>query len=340
MGSSHICLELTQNCNNACRHCYNFWRVNGRTTADSKGETLSRKEIRYLIEKVKKDVPLEYVALSGGEPLMNEELPQIVGDLVAAGLKPIIITNGVLLEEGLLKQLPQGMNFEITLFGHTGGLHDKLAGNRVFDRVVQNASRIRRYGSYFTVVFVATRLNALDIFRTSELGIALGASAIMYNRVNLSKGMKLYANKFVPTVNMLEESLGLLQEVVRKYGIPAFCSVPILPCLVDISRYQNINFGWCPRGGDNSYYTIGNTGLLRPCNHSSVILGDLLIEGFAEIISRKKCKDFWETIPTECTQCTHPLKDKCRGGCTAASDEFYGSQFRIDPVYELARGYK
>jgi MoaA/NifB/PqqE/SkfB family radical SAM enzyme len=339
MGSPYICLELTNSCNNSCLHCYNFWRANGHSKVTDADKTLSREDIRQILGKVKEDVPLKYVAVSGGEPLLRKDLPQIVGDLVDLGLQPVIITNGVLLEEELLKQLPRGTSFEITLLGHTAELHDKLAGNKVFDIVVQNTSRIGRYGSYFTAVFVATRLNALDVLNTTELGIALGATSIMYNRINLSRGTKSYANELVPTVTALEQSLGLLQEAVLKYGIQAFCSVPIPPCIVDIAAYPKIKFGWCPRGGENSYYTIGYNGLLRPCNHSSVILGDLRTEGFSEILSRERCKLFWQTIPEKCTKCSHPLKDKCRGGCTAASDEFYGSQLSIDPICELAKGY-
>ena len=337
MTSHFISLELTEKCNNSCKHCYNFWRANGRSSLDDKHKALSRLEIQHLIRKVRKDIPLEYIALSGGEPLLRSDFPQIANDVVDAGLQLVIITNGVLLDKNMLRQLPREVSFEITLLGHTAELHDKLAGNKVFDRVVQNTSQIRRHGSRFTVVFVATKLNALDVFRTAELGIALGATAFMYNRVNLSRPMRPYATDLMPPAKILEESLNYLQNAVKKYGVPAICSVPIPPCVVDISKFPQINFGWCPRGGDKSYYTIGCTGLVRPCNHSSVILGDLKSQGFAQIISSDKCRVFWQTVPVECDRCEQPLRDRCQGGCTAASDEFFGSQRRIDPICELSK---
>jgi MoaA/NifB/PqqE/SkfB family radical SAM enzyme len=339
MGPYCICLEVTQRCNNACRHCYNFWRADGHSRLSGKDKALSREQVRQLIAKVKQDTPLKYVAISGGEPLLRRDLPQIVADLVDLGVQPIIITNGVLLDSKLLEKLPRDIGFEITLLGHNAEIHDKLAGRKVFERVIWNASRIRQQGSHLTVVFVATRLNALDAFKTIELGIALGADSLMYNRVNLSRGTKRYAKELVPSARVLAQSLGQVQKAVVKYGILAACSVPIPPCAVDITKYPNINFGWCPRGGDDSYYTIGCNGQLRPCNHSSVVLGDLGREEFLEILSRDKCKRFWEIIPPECIKCSHPLKDKCRGGCTAAADEFYGSQLRADPICELAKGY-
>ena len=335
MDQQYICLELTPDCNNSCRHCYNFWRKPGTGGQDLKEKSLPRDEIKRLIKKVKADIPLKYVALSGGEPLLRTDLPQIIADIIDDGLQPVVITNGVLLNDSLLRKLPGGVNFEITLLGHTAELHDRLAGNKAFDQVIHHAARLNKYNSVFIAVFVATRMNLLDVQRTAELAIALGARAIMYNRFNLSASAKPYLEQLLPTADLLQESLGLLHEVVKKYGVQAVCSVPIPPCVVDIAQYPLINFGWCPRGGSNAYYTIGHTGFLRPCNHSSLVLGDLRSEGFAEIISRPKSKSFWEITPTECNECSHPLKDKCRGGCTASAAEFYGSQNRRDPICEI-----
>ncbi len=333
-----ISIELTPKCNNACLHCYNYWRKEGRVVSGTDSGTLSREEIRILINRVKESVPLRYVVLSGGEPLLRKDLPQILGDLVDDGIQPTVITNGALLTDSLLAKLPSGIMFEVTLLGHNANLHDRLAGAKVFDKVVRNVSRINRHGSYLTTVFVATRYNALDIMNVYELALGVGAIGFMYNRVNLSSGMKSRARELMPPVQMLEESLSLTQEAVRQYGMPVFSSVPIPPCVLDLTKYPDLTFGWCPRGGTDSYYTIGCDGMLRPCNHSSLVLGDLREKSFKELVVGKKCRQFWSAVPQKCIECEHPLKDKCKGGCTAASKEFYGSQEFIDPFYEFSNG--
>ncbi|MFB3897270.1 MAG: radical SAM/SPASM domain-containing protein [bacterium] len=332
----YISIEVTGKCNNACRHCYNFWGNNNQARSSKRNNILSREDISFLIKKVKEDIPLQYVAISGGEPLLRRDLPEILGDIIDMGLQPVVITNGALLSEVLLKRLPRDLYFEITLFANNAALHNRLAGNEVFNQIVWNMARVNRYGSHLTLAFVATKLNALEVQRTVELGIALGAIAVMYNRINLSNRMKQYVPELVPSANMLKNSLTLLQETVRKYQVQSVCSVPIPPCIVDVLQFPNIDFGWCPRGGKNAYYTIGYDGLLRPCNHASFILGDLRQHGFAELITNQKCKTFWKTIPELCKTCKHPLKNQCKGGCTAAAYEFYGTQDRIDPICELA----
>jgi radical SAM protein with 4Fe4S-binding SPASM domain len=331
-----ICVELTERCNNACRHCYNYWRSDGRMKKKASVEQLSRSEIRYLIKKVKRDIPLKYVALTGGEPCLRADLPEIVADLTDEGISSVIITNGVLVNRSVLKRLPQGIHFEITLLGHKAEIHNRLAGRAVFERIVRNVIQIEKLGHHTTIGFVAVKANALDAFQVAELAIVLGANTIMYNRINLSRGSLPYANDLVPTRSMFRDSLGQISDASSKYGITAVCSVPIPPCVVDPRDFPKLHFGWCPRGGAKSYYTISSTGLLRPCNHSSLVLGDLRSHTFAELLATARNKAFWKAIPSACIECQHPLKKKCRGGCTAASAEFYGTQQRMDPLCEYA----
>jgi radical SAM protein with 4Fe4S-binding SPASM domain len=336
MDLQYVCLEVTKNCNNFCKHCYNFW-AEGRNQLSKNEVSLTRQEIRQIIKKIKKDINLKYVAVSGGEPLLRSDLPLIINDLFEENIVPVIITNGLLLNESLLKSFPKNIHFEISLLSNKAQIHNSLAGNNVFDTVIKNISKINRYGHVFSTVFVATKYNALDVYKTIELGMALGSGAFMFNRINISAGMKPYLEELVPSSDMLTKSLEQLQNAVIKYKINTVCSVPIPPCIVDISQFPDVNFGWCPRGGDNSYYTIGHTGLLRACNHSSIILGDLKKERFLDIISKQKVISFWQTIPKECKNCEHELKDKCLGGCTAASFEYYGSQEYIDPICKLIK---
>lgn len=151
---------------------------------------------------------------------------------------------------------------------------------------------MRRKKSVFAVcarhtliaAFVATKLNSADLFKTMELAIALGAVGIMYNRVNLSANNIRYVDQLLPTVSMIKNNLDELEKIGNKYEIPIASSVPIPPCLVDIKKYKKIKFSWCPRGNDESYYTVDSSGNLKICNHSSIILGNLKTEKFVDLI--------------------------------------------------------
>ena len=325
-----VVVEVTQACHHRCLHCYNFWRSRRAPVKDP--QTLSRPEILDVIRKVRRDTPLRQVALSGGEPLLRPDLPEIAGDLAAEGLNVVVITNGTLLTDEILERFPADTVFEFTLFSVDANLHDKIAGRPgAFKKVVRGIQRAGRHNFRLALACVINSLNAHDVLQTIELGIALKAEAAMFNRINLTRSTLPVADQLVPSVQQLTQALDAAEEAASRYGISVAVSVPIPPCVIDVSRYKNLHFGWCPRGGAGAYYTISYNGLVRPCNHSSVILGDLRTEGFAEIVMREATRAFWQPIPPECENCQHPLRDSCRGGCLAASHECFGTATRMDP---------
>lgn len=325
-----VVVEVTQACHHRCLHCYNYWRDERAPVRDP--QTLSRSEILALIRKIRLDSPLRQIGLSGGEPLLRPDLPEIATDLAAEGLQVVVITSGTLLTDGILKRFPAETIFEFTLFSIQADLHDRIAGRPgAFKRAIRGIHRAGQHGFRLAFACVVNRLNAHEVFQTIELGIALKAEAALFNRINLSRSTLQASDELVPSVEQLRQALDAAEDASARYGIPIAVSVPIPPCLIDISRYRHLHFGWCPRGGNGAYYTIGYNGLLRPCNHSSVVLGDLRREGFAEVVSRQSSRAFWQPVPPECETCQHPLRDSCRGGCPAASHECYGTSARIDP---------
>ncbi len=332
----HVVVEVTQACHHRCVHCYNYWRQDRAPVRDARA--LSRREILDLVRKIRRDTPLRQIALSGGEPFLRPDLPEIAADLSAEGLDVVVITNATLITGELLRRFPAGVLFEFTLFSVDEEIHDRIAGQPgAFRRVIQGVRCAARHGFRLAMACVVSRLNFHDVFRTIELGIALRAEAVLFNRINLSRETLASADWLVPSAEQLRQALNSAESAARQYGIPVAVSVPIPPCVLDLSPYQHLHFGWCPRGGRQSYYTVGYDGLLRPCNHSSAILGDLRSEGFAEIVRRKSTRAYWRPLPIECKQCPESLCASCRGGCPASSYECYGSASRIDPFVTSCR---
>jgi PqqA peptide cyclase len=332
----YLVIEVTEACPHACVHCYNYWREN-RASVFSPG-TLSRRDILRLVEKIRKDAPIKVVALSGGEPLSRPDVAAICTDLVSEGLSVAVITSGTQITPARAAEFPLGTTFEITLFCAEAELHDQIAGRPgAFQRVLEGAASVREHGGALVGSVVLNRLNASHTRGALELGIALGADAFLLNRMNLSRLTLPHADRLAPTAEQLKNALDEAEAVAVQYEAVISISVPIPPCIVDLTPYSHLHFGWCPRGGERAYYTLSRDGLLRPCNHSSVVLGDLRKHGFAELANGSKNAEFWAPVPAECLICEHPLRDLCRGGCPAASDECYGTRDCVDPFVTLAR---
>jgi|WetSurMetagenome_2_1015567.scaffolds.fasta_scaffold86981_2 GTP 3',8-cyclase len=96
-------ISITQRCNNRCAYCHREGEVQ---RANRSAELMSVEEI-VRMAKVAVDLGIARIKLTGGEPLMRKDLPEIVSGIAAiAGLRDLsLTTNGLLLGGGMAKKL-------------------------------------------------------------------------------------------------------------------------------------------------------------------------------------------------------------------------------------------
>jgi radical SAM protein with 4Fe4S-binding SPASM domain len=332
-------LELTQRCNHRCLYCYTAWGAPELGYNRYCQGEMSTTEFREIIAKLQDEAPVKSIALSGGEPLLREDLPEILSFLRGRDIASFIITNGTLLTRERVAATMVGGAYEVTLLSCRREVHDQLVGRRgAWDAVVDGMANVRQAGGSLVTVFVATKLNYMDLFKTAELAIALGAGGLMYNRINLGAHNMRYADQLLPTPAMIRENLDILEALGEKYGLPIAIAVVIEPCVVDVRKYKHIHFGWCPLAGEDSYFTIDPAGNVRICNHSPAIVGNIKRDHFTDIYYKHPyVRRFRETWPAECANCDPELKEMCGGGCKAAAEQCYGTLARVDPFVTLCR---
>lgn len=334
-------LELTRHCNHRCGHCYGFWDSTSETPGmqPNGGSQMTAAELDELVARLQDETPLESIALSGGEPTLRADLPEIVQSLQRRGISPVLITNGTRLSREAIDRLTGVAAFELTLFSFRPEVHDALAGRRgAWEAAISAMANLKRAGRQWVAVFVATRRNCEDLEDTAKLAIALGAYGMMYNRMNFgSKNLDRVAD-LAPPPEMIQANLKTLDALAQRYGLAIAASVVIEPCVVDVSPYSNVHFGWCPLAGEDAYFTVSPAGDVRICNHSPVTLGNIRKGGFGQIFRHHPhVEAFRETWPEECAGCEPRLKNMCRGGCKAAAEQCYGTLARIDPFVTWCR---
>jgi len=327
-------LELTRRCNNKCLYCYTVWgepKLGYRKSCD--GE-MTIDEIKQTIIKLQQELPVEFIGISGGEPLLREDLPEILSFISKRGLGVAIITNGTILnDQTVAATMHEKSVYQVTLLSYRREIHDQLAGRQgAWDAAINGMVAIKQAGGNLAVVFVATKLNYMDLRKTAELAIVLGAKSLMYNRMNLSAHSLPYAAQLLPTPGMIRENLESLEELGEKYGLTSVASVVLEPCVVPLREFKHVSVGWCPSGGEGSYFTIDPEGNIRICNHSPTILGNIKHDSLKEIFnSHPYVQIFRTTLPADCDACSHEMKDLCRGGCKAAGEQCHGTIKRVDP---------
>lgn len=110
-------LEITQVCNLACKHCYNFDRTVAIST-DKKNSIMSFEDTLYCMDQLR-EVGSLWLNLTGGEPLTHPDILIIIKEAKERNFLVRLKTNGLLLNEKMAIQLKEaGLDaVEISLYG-------------------------------------------------------------------------------------------------------------------------------------------------------------------------------------------------------------------------------
>jgi organic radical activating enzyme len=94
----HGVLDLLRGCNASCDCCYN---------AAEEFRPRPLNDIRNDLETLLKLRRLQAISLTGGEPLLHPEIYTIIRETSAAGLRTVLMTNGILLDEYNARRLKE-----------------------------------------------------------------------------------------------------------------------------------------------------------------------------------------------------------------------------------------
>lgn len=325
-------VEVTPRCQHRCLHCYNVWTGE---RVYPQGELPTEKLIAA-IDRVIDATDATLATLTGGEPLLRDDLPAIVAHLNARDVAVNLITNGGLLTEEKIAALTSGRIsiFELPLLSSRRAIHDELSGQTgAFDAATLAMARLKAQGERVIGVFVATRLNLPALRETVELAVALGLDGLMFNRFNPGGRGFASLQRLQASPAELTDALAGANDLSGKYGLPISCSIALPPCLIDMRPYRYLTTGFCAAGTERAYYTLDPLGNVRPCNHSPRILGNVFHQSYAEIINSPATRAFCAALPDFCRLCTRAKE--CQGCCKAAGESCFGDAAQLEPFVAM-----
>ena len=273
-----LLVEVTGRCNHACLHCYNVWHAGDAAGSRYPLGELDTPHMLQLLGKALDETHCSHVTLTGGEPLLRDDLPILVDFLREREVRITIISNGRLLDAARVSDLlARGAGlFELPLLSHTESVHDQLsAAPGAWQAAFRAMADLRFQRGQFVAAFVATKLNIDHIAETIKLAFAMGARAFMLNRFNPGGRGRQHLEMLLPSAAELRQALQVANSAAVNYGMPIQCSIPIQPCLIEPAEFPHLGFGFCAAGRSHAYYTLDPLGNLRPCNHTDLILGNL-----------------------------------------------------------------
>ncbi|HII92343.1 MAG TPA: radical SAM protein [Methanosarcina sp.] len=171
-------IRLTKRCNLKCVHCY----------ADSKygikGDyELKTDEITSIIDQLA-DLSVNEIFFTGGEPLMRQDLADILRYTSRKGIRVLMSTNGIALTESFLEKVKDVdfKLFQISLDGPKK-VHEQIRGPGSFERAISAVKLASMYlKKNVCVGTVLSNINAQCIDKTMELAYGAGADtfALMF----------------------------------------------------------------------------------------------------------------------------------------------------------------
>lgn len=331
--------ELTPGCDHACAHCYNVWTADDgdpQAGYDAKGQ-LRTPELLAMMTKAVRQTGARHLTLTGGEPLLRKDALDVVDHACALAETVTLITNGSHVGPDVAHRLAAAKvtSVQLTLLAGDRDTHDRLKGAVCFDDTVRAAVELREAGVHVQVCFVAMHENAKLFADVMELCFVLGVRSISYNRMSPTGGAIHHVARLMPTIEQIEDNLDVAERLGRAWGIHVATAMPIPPCLIRLSRYQWVKFGFCGTGTGSPNIVIDAAGNVRSCNLSSGILGNLVRQDWAEIHANPYQQTFKRNVPAMCKGCAY--ERSCQGGCKESAFATFGDHAHPEPLIWMAQ---
>jgi len=199
--------HITDSCNLRCTHCYQEDYA-GSNELGLDGLKRIADEIFRALSKWDKRGD---IAITGGEPLLKEEMFPLIHYLESADeISSLdILSNGTLINESIVEQiraLKKVRCVQISLDGAFTESNDAIRGKGSFEKALSGIRLLRKNGISVNIMFTLQRRNMRDIPSIIDLAVTEGISSLTIER-------------FVPTGSgaKIRDELLSLEEIKRVF---------------------------------------------------------------------------------------------------------------------------
>ena len=159
-------MDLTARCNNNCVHCYINQPAHDRL-AQEKELTLG--EIKSITAQAV-DLGVLWILLSGGEPLLRPDFPEIYTHIKTRGIFVSVFTNASLITDehiNLFKKYPP-REIEVSVYGTTPEIHKSVTRRNTFESTMAGIDKLLSAGLPVTLKSTIMQANLSDFDKISD----------------------------------------------------------------------------------------------------------------------------------------------------------------------------
>ncbi|HIA01323.1 MAG TPA: radical SAM protein [Myxococcales bacterium] len=323
-----VAWNLTRRCNLACAHCYisaGPWQ--------STGMDLRADEFRRIADQIFEVNPSPMFILTGGEPLVRDDLEELVRYAVQKGATVVVGTNGTgLTNERIASLMDAGVTgVAISIDSLDERYHNRFRhGETALGDTMAAVERLKVAGLDFIIQTSLTHGNRHELDALVAWSAEQGAVSFnLYFLVETGRGAGMNGLEATENAEVLLDLVRLQKEYRGRMLIRSKCQPSLMRHVFENDPDSPIlNYSTrCPCG--MQYLRITPEGKVTPCPYLPREAGDLRTQSFKEV---------WEDSPLlkeirsgelggKCGKCEY--REIC-GGCRARAYADEGDMMASD----------
>ncbi|THB75445.1 MAG: heme b synthase [Desulfobacteraceae bacterium] len=333
-----VAWETTRRCNLSCKHC--------RAVAEDHpyDNELDTRAAFKLLDEIR-EVGQPIIILTGGEPLLRDDIFDIASYGTKIGLRMVMAFNGTLVTPEIVdKLIASGIKrISVSLDGASPETHDEFRGEpNAFTDALRGIEMVKAAGLDFQINTTITKTNLDEIPNILKLAEDIGAVALhIFLLVPTGRGKYIIdsaidAQQYEETLNWFYD-----QQSETNLQLKATCAPHYYRILRQRAKQDGKKVTFETHGLDavtrgclagTGFCFISHVGRVQTCGFLDVECGDITKQSFKDVWENSKVftelRDF-KNLEGKCGACEYT--NVC-GGCRARAYEATGSYLTQEPL--------
>ncbi len=333
-----VAWETTRRCNLSCVHC--------RAEAEDHvyDNELDTKDSLRLLDQIR-EVGQPIIILTGGEPLLRDDIFDIAAHGTNIGLRMVMAPNGTkITPENAMRMKESGIKrISISLDGSTADTHDSFRGvPGAYNGALKGIAIAKEAGVDFQINTTITKTNLDQIPKILALAEKLGAAAhhifllVPTGRGKYIVDQEIDATEYEQTLNWFYDQRDKTSLQLKATCAPHYYRILRQRAKKDGKKvtFETHGLDAVTRGclAGTGFCFISHTGRVQTCGFLDVTCGDIRKNTFKEVWEGSKVfnklRDF-KNLEPKCGLCEY--KSVC-GGCRARAHEATGDYLAEEPL--------
>ena len=317
--------ELTYRCSLHCVFCYNPVQLKQASSELTTAEWVE-------VMRQARQLGAAQLGFSGGEPLVRDDLEELVQEAHRLGYYTNLITSGVGLTPARAQRLKDaGLDHvQLSFQDSTRELNDFLSHTKTFELKKKVAQTIKAHDWPMVMNCVLHRHNLPHVGQIIEMALDLGAEYLELANVQYYGWAWVNRDHLMPTRAQLQEAEAVVQGWRERIGKQ--CRL-----LFVVPDYFEERPKACMNGWGSVFLSIAPDGLAMPCHNARDLPGlqlpNVREQPIADIWQRSQAFNAYrgqDWMQEPCRSCDERYKDF--GGCRCQAFMVTGDAAATDPV--------